>query len=47
MFSDSASVAAISWSLLPGWYGEGLGRMMLASDGVLTQVVGEPTANSL
>jgi hypothetical protein len=47
MFSDSASVAAISWSLLPGWYGEGLGLMMLGSDGVLMQVVGKLAIDSL
>jgi hypothetical protein len=32
---DSANVFAISWSLLPGWCGDGLGKMMLGADGVL------------
>jgi hypothetical protein len=47
MFSDTANVWAISWSLLPGWYGDGRGRIGLGSDGVLTWVVGELTTGSL
>jgi hypothetical protein len=47
MFSGSANVCAISWSRLPGWYGEGLGLIMLGSDGVLTQVVGKLAIDSL
>jgi hypothetical protein len=47
MFSDSANVCAIFWLQLPGWYGEGLGLMMLGSEGVLTRVVGELAINSL
>jgi hypothetical protein len=46
MFSDSANVRAISWSQFPGWYGEGLGLMMLGSDGVLARVVGNLVIDS-
>jgi hypothetical protein len=35
IFKDSANVAAISWSLLPGRKGDGLGRITLGTDGVL------------
>jgi hypothetical protein len=35
MFKDSANEVAISWSLLPGRKGDGLGRMILGTDGVL------------
>jgi hypothetical protein len=35
IFRDSAREWAISWSLLPGWYGDGLGLMLLGMDGVL------------
>jgi hypothetical protein len=35
IFKDSASEAAISWSLLPGRKGDGLGRITLGTDGVL------------
>jgi hypothetical protein len=35
IFKDSASEAAISWSLLPGRKGDGLGRLTLGTDGVL------------
>jgi hypothetical protein len=47
IFSNSASVCAISWSRLPGWYGDGLGLIMLGSDGILTRVVGELAIDSL
>jgi hypothetical protein len=35
MFKDSANEVAISWSRLPGRKGDGLGRIMLGTDGVL------------
>jgi hypothetical protein len=35
IFKDSASEAAISWSLLPGRKGDGLGWITLGTDGVL------------
>jgi hypothetical protein len=35
IFKDSAKEAAISWSLLPGRKGDGLGLILLGIDGVL------------